>query len=282
MSAKIHQLIAGASNGDAITEFAFSLKKLFSRRNTESFIYAPGLNILKIHGKNILHSSLLFKNAARGDILLYHYSIGSEVTEIFKSFSFKKVLCYHNITPFEYFLPFSDGFASLLKEGREELKTLPSLTDYPVAVSDFNKKELTEMGFKNSQTLPLILDTEYLTTEPDKSVLKEMQKSRHNLLFVGRVVPNKKIEDLIETFAYYRLLQKDAKLYLVGASDVLPSYFNFLKKMICAFKLEDRIVFTGKVPLKALTAYYKGAQAFLCLSEHEGFCLPLTMTLPSW
>ena len=43
--------------------------------------------------------------------------------------------------------------------------------------------------------------------------------------------------------------------------------------------LPERFVFTGGVPNEDLAAYYRWADAYVSLSEHEGFCVPLVESM---
>jgi glycosyltransferase involved in cell wall biosynthesis len=96
-----------------------------------------------------------------------------------------------------------------------------------------------------------------------------------NILFVGKVAPNKAFEDLIKVFcSYYRYVNRRARLILVGAR-FLPRYDQVLDELVARLDLADAVVFTSRVPLRDLKAYYEAADLFLCASRHEGFCVPL-------
>jgi glycosyltransferase involved in cell wall biosynthesis len=94
-------------------------------------------------------------------------------------------------------------------------------------------------------------------------------------MFLGRIAPNKKQEDVIKTFYYYKkYMDPKARLFLVGSYEGMEIYYNALKLLVEQLDLED-VYFTGKVPFDQILAYYRVSDAFLCMSEHEGFCVPL-------
>ncbi|HEU0105791.1 MAG TPA: glycosyltransferase, partial [Vicinamibacteria bacterium] len=98
---------------------------------------------------------------------------------------------------------------------------------------------------------------------------------RTNIVFVGRIIPNKKIDDLIRVFALYqRLFDRQSRLLLVGDYRGQEKYYDRLQDLVRERHAEE-VVFTGQVDDDELRAAYASADLFLCLSEHEGFCVPL-------
>ena len=99
----------------------------------------------------------------------------------------------------------------------------------------------------------------------------------HNFLFVGRIAPNKKIEDHIRLAEFYkRYVDEHYRFIFVGRTDAVPHYYNTVRALIAEFQMPaDRFVFTGPVPDDDLAAYYRRASVYISLSEHEGFCVPL-------
>ena len=94
-------------------------------------------------------------------------------------------------------------------------------------------------------------------------------------MFVGRMIPNKKIEDVIRFFhAYNRWFNPRSRLLLVGAHSGFERYVAMLQNLIDRLGVPD-VHFLGHVSNAELTAYYELADVFLCASEHEGFCVPL-------
>ena len=94
-------------------------------------------------------------------------------------------------------------------------------------------------------------------------------------MFVGRLSPNKRFEDIILTFYHIKkFVRPDARLLLVGSVQKMTPYFEFLQALVSRLGLSD-VVFTGHVSTSQLVAYYQCASVYLSMSEHEGFCVPL-------
>ena len=273
----VHQLIAGAGIGDAITNYALEIQRIFRSTGMNSLLFAPDQHIAPdLKGVKVLGLSEALQNLKEEDILLYHYSIGSSASRVYKETSCKKLICYHNITPSKYFRNVSQSQALVLDQGREELKTLVPFTSVASAVSDFNRRELVEMGFSNTEVVPLVFPRTYLETKPDVNVLDKYSDGKTNLIFVGRVAPNKRFEDLIKAFNYYHKTEDaHSRLIMVGTYVGNEKYYTYLKCLVSDLQLSGHAVFTGHLKLADLIAYYQVGSAFLCLSEHEGFCLPL-------
>jgi glycosyltransferase involved in cell wall biosynthesis len=98
---------------------------------------------------------------------------------------------------------------------------------------------------------------------------------RKNIVFVGRIIPSKRIEDLLRAFAVLqRHVERRSRLLIVGDYRGHERYYTRLLELRAKLKLRD-VVFTGRVEDDDLRAYYRIADVFLCLSEHEGYCVPL-------
>jgi glycosyltransferase involved in cell wall biosynthesis len=274
LKTKVHQWIPAAGFGDAITNCTFELQNLLRAEGLQSDIFAP-LDCIPLHYRNTkIHPlSACIDSIAQDDLVVYHYSANSPVTSAYMQVQCRKWICYHNITPEKYFRLFSPTQADDLRASREALKTLVPMTELALGDSEFNRRELVECGFQKTDVLPLFIPSDYFSVKPNPVILKRTRDGKTNILFVGRVAPNKRIEDLIKTFYYYRFLNKNSRLILAGSSNDL--YFVYLKAVVIALGLSDCVVFTGNIPLPDLIAYYRSASAFLCLSQHEGFCLPL-------
>ena len=149
------------------------------------------------------------------------------------------------------------------------------MTDLALGVSEYNRRELSAAGFSRTGVVPLTNDWSTLSERPSRSVLLKHRTGEGNLLSAGRIVPNKRFEDLLQVFFYYKnLLQPKARLFLVGFHKGSETYLRYLRSIIQELELKD-VVFTGHVTNAELLAYFKLASVYLCLSEHEGFCMPL-------
>ena len=271
----IHQIVAGYAGGDAISNEARAMRALFRRWGYESQIYSERKRILPE-----LRSEARDLVAGRGDfrpddVVLLHLSIGSDVNDLFPQLPGRKALLYHNITPPEYFRGIQEQTASLLDRGRRQARALAGAAAVVMADSRFNAGEIAAMGHANPQVLPLVLDFSMLRSRPDRRVLRQYRDGLANILFVGRCAPNKKIEDLLNAFYYFqRYVQPASRLIHVGSHAGMEQYHALLLTRSRELQLKN-VEFVGAVNQDELNAYYAVARAFLCLSDHEGFCIPL-------
>ncbi len=272
---RIDQLLPGFSSGDAISNYALQLQEIIRSWGFESTIYCERRHVgFKVDHLCKDYSSLPAEQGQK-DITIYHYSIGSDLSDLFANLKGHRVLLYHNITPYHYFAGIHEDKMQVLREGLEELKGLVDATELAVGVSEFNRRELEERGFRNSAVLPLIVDRERLSAEPDREFMKKYSGDYTNLLFVGRMAPNKKVEDLIKIFYYYRNTINSRSRFLLGGSTIgMDRYMNHLRMLINALDIPD-VVFCDHVTDAELYALYRCSDIFVCMSEHEGFCIPL-------
>lgn len=271
----IHQLVAGFSNGDAISNEALALRSMFRSWGYDSAIYSEVRRILPELRSDAENIATLADIMNPDDVAFLHFSIGSPVNEVFTDLSCRKVILYHNITPAHYFDMINKQTAFDLAKGRKQLKNLANVASVNLADSQFNANELTELGFSCPKVLPLVLDLEKLKNRIDHQITRRFNDGRINILFVGRVAPNKKIEHLIQAFLYFnRTVLADSRLINVGSFAGTEPYYYYLLAQMQDLD-DDHVHFAGSVPQSQLNAYYQCADLFLCMSEHEGFCIPL-------
>ena len=123
--------------------------------------------------------------------------------------------------------------------------------------------------------LPVVPDFTHLDHAPNRFVADQFDDEWTNILFVGRVIANKKIEDLIRMFhAYHTLFNARSRLLIVGVFSLFERYLASLNELAAELHLSN-VHFTGHVSDEELVAFYEVADLFLCASEHEGFCVPL-------
>ena len=208
--------------------------------------------------------------------VIFHYCAGSAVSDFVYRLGKRIVMIYHNITPYEYFRPVNYKTANITRTGREDLSKFASITELALGDSEFNRLELENAGFQNTGVLPITLNPKDFEMKPDSRVLRTFSDDDFvNLLFVGRIAPNKKHEDVLKVFAYYlNVINPKSRLFLVGSSSGTDLYLEWLKELASKLGLEN-VHFVGRVNQSELIAYYKLADAFICMSEHEGFCVPL-------
>jgi glycosyltransferase involved in cell wall biosynthesis len=218
------------------------------------------------------------KYSSPDNVLLCHFSIGysSEVLYWLQSLPDRKVLIYHNITPAPYFAGISDLYFEETFAGRRQLMQLLPVTVAGWGDSDFNRRELVTIGWQQTAVLPIVFEPGRYQIETDRATLDRLNYDRAlNVLVVSRVAPNKKFEDAILTFYQLKkFIEPRARLYLVGSSDQMDKYAAYLQALVERLALTD-VHFIGHVSREELIAYYQAADVYLCMSEHEGFGVPL-------
>jgi glycosyltransferase involved in cell wall biosynthesis len=270
---EIHQVLPALDVYDAVSNDAIEIKNVLESFGYDSKIYSLYVSPKLENIRKPLHE--LNSGLGKDAILIYHYSIKSEVSGILRQFPNRKILVYHNITPADYFKDYDKDLYLLCRDSKKALVDMKD--DYQLALGDseFNRRELEESGFKNTGVLPILLDLDkYMLF--DKGFYQRLAAGGTvNIIFVGRLAPNKKQEDVIKAFYYYhKYINQNSILYIIGKEQV-PKYVRQLRNAVDNLGLKDCIVFTGSVGEKTLASYYKAANLFLCMSEHEGFCVPL-------
>jgi glycosyltransferase involved in cell wall biosynthesis len=271
---KIHQWIPAAHRLDAVGDSARRMRSSLRAMGHESHIYALTID------EDLQDDVLPWDEASTrtADITIYHYALPSPLSAPFARLSSGRVLLYHNVTPAHFFAPFDAGVFGLARAGRQELATLVGVPDLALGVSEFNRRELESLGFERTGVLPLAIDLDRLTKASDRPAIRHMLTDDWaNILFVGRIVPNKKIEDHIFLAEHYkRYVDSRYRFIFVGRHDIMPRYYAMVRALIDRFQmLPERFVFTGPLRDEELAAVYRSSHAYVSLSEHEGFCAPL-------
>jgi glycosyltransferase involved in cell wall biosynthesis len=259
---------------DAISNHVVALHELARRDGHDSRVYA--IESSRALDGGVLPYRRLFRAVGPEDTLVLHYSMGNEVFDQLAKLPARKVLIYHNVTPPEFFSGINPHAALHAQLGRTQLGTLAEPVELGVGVSDYNRRELEAAGFKRTAVVPLLIDWRSYDLTPDPAVLAQWASIRTKLLFVGRVSPHKRQDDLIRLIAYYRAcIDPEAQLILVGSYRDQPQYHSRLRALAEELGVSAAVTFAGSVSLAALVAYYRVATAFVSLSEHEGFGVPL-------
>ncbi|MDD5679074.1 MAG: glycosyltransferase [Kiritimatiellae bacterium] len=269
----IHQILVGYADGDAISNEAARLREIFRREGHCSEIYADPARVspsLKTDCRPLADYT-----AGKNDICLHHYSIASPAVEVFLASAAKKIMVYHNITPAEYFAGFDDAVAAQLRAARGALREAARRSDAVWTVSHFNAAELKAEGIDNVKVFPLLFSPKPPDMSPDPLILGKFAGPLKNILFVGRIAPNKRIEDLILAFAWFNLtINPFSRLIIVGSPRSVPRYLTMLRMLVGDLDLPN-VCFEGFASAAGLLAYYQAADLFVSTSEHEGYCLPL-------
>jgi glycosyltransferase involved in cell wall biosynthesis len=270
----VNQWVPAAHRGDAIGDSARRVRDLLRARGHESEIYALTIDADLAGDVRGFHD----RTARTGDLTIFHYAVPSPMTEEFAALPRGRVLQYHNVTPAHFFAPYDLNIFHLATMGRDEIRRLAGRTDAAMADSEYNRRELEGFGFSNTGVFPIAVDLERIRRAPRRPALELLlSDGLVNFLFVGRIVPNKKIEDHIRLAEHYkRYVGLDYRFIFVGKTDGVPRYYDTVRALIAEYRMPaDRFLFTGPVPDEDLAAYYRTARVYISLSEHEGFCVPL-------
>src|SRR5689334_1465463 len=216
------------------------------------------------------------------DVLIYHHSRGWEPgLELMRSLKCRRVIRYHNVTPAQFFVGFSQTDQELCERGRQELTELIALScDLYLSASDFSRRELIDMGADASRSfvVPPFHHIDRLSKiTADQETVTRYSGDITNILSVGRIVPHKSVHHLVEVFAHYHYnCNKASRLIIAGkGGEGLSSYSKFLHRAVQKLGLTGAVTFTGGISDEVLKAFYLVADAFVTVSEHEGFCVPL-------
>ena len=270
---RVHQVLASLGYGDAIGNHVLGIQRVLVAAGFESDI------IVETADPRLEARTLDYRDALTeldpGDLLLHHFSIGSRASRTAFALPNPMALVYHNITPPEYFVGVHPWLARQCFHGRRELLPYRHRVDLALGVSEFNRRELAALGFDPTGVLPVVPDFSHLDHQPDARVLDTYDDDRTNILFVGRLIPNKRPDQIIKAFhAYQRLCDPDARLILAGSYAQFENYLAQLHALVARLGTRN-VHIPGQVSNEELTALYDVADLFLCASEHEGFCVPL-------
>ncbi len=271
---RIDQWVPAFHRGDAIGDEAACLRDFFRQQGFVSDIYCLDRD------EGLEAESRPFDRFQPGepnDVVILHFALPSPLSYSLLRVPCRRVVIHHNVTAPEFFVGFSQEMVRLASLGRKELRQLAPFVDLGLADSEFNRRELESFGFRRTAVLPLFVDFRRYAKPINQFVYRLYRDERTNLVFVGRVVPNKKIEDLIKvTFYYKKYISPLVRLVVAGKNSSLPKYYESLVRLVDDFYLKpEEVVFTGHIPDEDLFAIYRAADVFISMSEHEGFCLPL-------
>ncbi len=283
---RIHILTPYLIPGDAVSNDVFGMVRWFRLRNWHADAYAQYMDA-SLRGQVQPLAAFERHLNNRGDVLLYHHSVGWDLgLALFGRSRNRKVLRYHSITPARFFRLYNARYSKDCLDGEIQTRKLLHLQpECLLADSPFNTQELIDAGAAAELCRvvpPFHTIGAHERLEEDGELAAELE-GLTNLLFVGRVAPNKGHLHLIRAFAYYHHYHDpNSRLILVGRVDPqLTSYLADLRWEIARHDVEDGVSFTGLVSERQLQTYYSRSSVFVCASEHEGFCVPLVEAMHS-
>jgi len=265
---KILQIIDALDYGDGVSNSVINTHKLLNEIGFENYIYSKWANHKVSKYRHDINKIKVDKNS----IVFYHFSGYSHTMESVLSIKANVVLIYHNVTPPDFFKSNNVDFYNYSIKGLNQLKTNIKNFKYFAADSEFNKRDLLSYGAKDIEILPIALDL-----DSKRSNLKAF--NLHNdkiILAVGRIAPNKKYEDILDIYEeYFSYYNSNSTLICVGNTEYNTKYLNEIKMKAKDYNCMQNVIFTDKISNDDLYSHYCSSDIFLCMSEHEGFCLPL-------
>jgi glycosyltransferase involved in cell wall biosynthesis len=266
----VHQLVASAAPGDAVTDQAFAWRTVLRHWGHKSDVIAEHVHPALIGQVLPLRSAQFRKD----DALVLHYAVWTRALERFLDAPSACVLYYHNITPGSLLREHNPVLADHCDRARAALPELRGRCDAVAAVSDFNARELREHGMDEVSVVPLLLNLSARGRD-------QVDRSEPVVVSVGRLAPNKRIEDALKAFTLYqRYRSPRAKLVVVGPHHEFESYLRSLEALADRLGAQE-VLFAGRVPHDERDAWYRRASAYICSSVHEGFCAPVIEALAS-
>ncbi|MBR2751542.1 MAG: glycosyltransferase family 4 protein [Clostridiales bacterium] len=269
----IYQYVHSLKKGDAIGNEVVAIREYLLNCRIDNLIvkFAPDYP-----QKGTIFVDEFEKKVAPGDLLIVHYAwvLPDVIWKKMKAFPCKKIMIYHNITPGEFFAPYDKKTAKASAAARVQLSEGARIFDAAWGVSQYNADELSALGYKNVDVLPLLISFPDYQKEPNRVLMERLNDGYTNIFFVGRMVPNKCFEDIIFAFAEYKKqYDPNSRLILVGNDDLKPYVYKL--QNFCRDQNIKDVLFRAHCPFSDILAYYRSADLFLCMSEHEGFCVPL-------
>jgi L-malate glycosyltransferase len=264
----LHQIIPVLDPGDAASSHTLIAQKVLRRMGLASDIFAETCNVPG--GAKPLADYA-------GEPVVYQLAIGSVAADRIMELRPALAVNSHNLTPTSFFEQWDPGLIHGTAWGQRQLRSLAKVADLGFGVSRFNTAELDAAGFRHTATAPFLFDPSRLQTDIDPAEVDRLRSTATGAqwLFVGRLVPNKAQHEIIRAFALYRsTIDPGARLHLVGGASS-PRYETALRAYVTKLGLDGAAVLTGPVAAPVLAAHYAAADVFVCLSRHEGFCVPL-------
>ena len=273
MKPAVHQVLATLGYGDAIGHEVLGIQRALRAAGYDSEIFVETAD------SRLEHLTVDYRDLPEAshpdNLLIHHFSIGSRASRVAYALPDRMALVYHNITPPEFFVDVHPLLVQLCYLGRRELGVYANRVELGLGDSEFNRQELEALGFASTAVLPVVPDFSHLGGAPNYMQAGAFDDDWVNILFVGRMIPNKRIEDVIRAFhAYKRWINPRSRLVLVGSHGGFERYLAMLHDFMARIGAAD-VHLLGHVSNEELAAYYEIADVFLCASEHEGFCVPL-------
>jgi len=276
---RVAQWVPAAHRGDAIGDEAIRIRNVLRRAGMSSDVYA--LEVDDDVAGEVLDFAARTESR-ESDVTILHFALPSPLTRALIDAPGQKIIIYHNITPSRFFVDYDSELVRIAEAATRELVSLSSEVDLALGDSEYNREELENLGFVHTGVLPILMGfDDYLEGEPGPVLEEMLSDGRANFLFVGRVYPNKRFEDLARlAFFYKKYVSEDFRFILVGKAGRMERYQQSVQALADHWGLRSsEFLFTGHVSFEDLLACYRCSDVFISMSEHEGFGVPLVESM---
>ncbi|MBQ9538976.1 MAG: glycosyltransferase family 4 protein [Treponema sp.] len=275
---RIVQILESLKYGDGIGNDCLAIHRTLLDAGYNAAIFAANIDN-RVYELGIPKVDCLDNYADNADIILCHIAYKWDYLLKLNKLNGKKIFVWHNITPPQMLEEYGEfESAAGCKKGLEQVRQIHSIPSLCLTASNYNKGDLEKLGY--SCPIHIFPHLAEFADTGDEDYDQELL-SRYNddgftnILFVGRISPNKRQQDIISSFSYYhRHINPKSRLFIVGGGMEDSAYGIAIREYPAAIGL-DNVIFTGHVSDRQKASYYRLADVFLCMSEHEGFCVPL-------
>ena len=272
---KIINMLPILSFGDAVGNDALAIHHSLQKAGYECVLMADH-TAPKIGQVENVRSTADLSIIEPDDVVIYHLSTGHLLNLRFIELKCKKIIRYHNITPPYFFCGYHTILLHNCMDAYNQVRMMAPCADFCLADSAYNKQELIRLGYRCPiEVMPILIPFSDYDKKPDEDIMQQLQDGMTNILFTGRIVPNKRQEDIIAAFdVYQKQYNPNSRLILAGNYEGMEKYYQKLQQYI-RDNHTQHVIFSGHISFEAILAYYRSADLFLCMSDHEGFCVPL-------
>jgi L-malate glycosyltransferase len=270
---RVNQFLPHLHRGDAIGDSARLMEARLRQWGHESAIYCydADAGLLGAEARRVRD----YRPSDGPEVQILHFALPSPLGDVVAGLPGRRVLIHHNLTPPGFFVGLDPELVELMQRGEDELRRLAPAMDLGLGDSEWNRQELERLGYRRTGVLPILVDWGRYDAAPRPGLLRALSDGMLNVLFVGRLAPNKRQEELLKVFKLLqRRVEPRSRLILVGKPDRHAAYAAALLEMARHERI-DNVHFAGGVDHADLCTYYRAAHVFLSASAHEGFCVPL-------
>lgn len=271
-------LVPSLQRGDATGNDALGMRAALVARGWDVRLFAEGGDRTLGFGTTAEARTFLRSGAAA---IFHQGTQWDNGVRVFERVAGVRVARDHNVTPAAFFAGVSEDFVGASNVGlaqRERLARDPGVSW--IAASAMNAGELVALGAAASRVTvvpPFHQAEDLAAAEPDEVALRRWSALPADVLFVGRLAPNKGHRRMFRIAATYaELFGRRLRVRLVGSHDRRwAPWLALLARDREQLRLGDSIEYLGTLSTAELKAAYLTSRLLLCCSEHEGFCVPL-------